>query len=94
MTYLKRQRFNSNRLHPLHLLLIEILKLVHGKVPIPIQIHTPEPILDGGRVRLVLLAQQEPYEFRVGHPLIVGVLPLAARHAPAEDSIDDANGES
>ncbi len=38
----------------------------------------PEPVLDGRRVAFVFLGDEEPYEFRVGH----AVLLLAPHHVP------------
>lgn len=43
---LEGQRFDSHSLHPLTLLLVEILQLKHGEDAVTIQVHAAEPILN------------------------------------------------
>lgn len=45
---LEGQGFDAHPLHPLTLLLVEILQLVHGQDAVAIRVHAAEPVLDAG----------------------------------------------
>lgn len=90
-TVVKWQRLDAELLHPLQLLLVEVLQLVHGDDAVPVQVHAAEPVLDGGVVALVLLGEQEPDELCVGHAsLLLGAAP---RHGAREDPLDHAGAQ-
>lgn len=46
----------------------------------------PKPIFYSGRMAFVLFAQQEPHEFRVWHPLIIGFSSFC--HTTRENSLN------
>lgn len=45
---LEGQRFDAHSLHPLALLLVEVLQLKHGQDAVSIRVHAAEPVLDAG----------------------------------------------
>jgi len=67
-TVIVGQGLDTELFHPLELLLVEELELVHGENAVTVQVHTAEPVLDSCGVPLVLLRQEEPDKLCVGHP--------------------------
>lgn len=45
---LEGQGFDAHSLHPLALLLVEVLQLKHGQDAVSIHVHAAEPVLDAG----------------------------------------------
>ena len=68
---LEGQRLYPELLHPLQLLLVKVLQLVHGQHAVAVEVHAAEPVLDGGGVALVLLREEEPDELCVRHPALL-----------------------
>ena len=57
-TVIVGQGLDTELLHPLELLLVEELQLVHGENAVTVQVHTAEPVLYSCGVSLVFLREE------------------------------------
>ena len=62
--------------HLLYLLVVEVLELEHTEHAVAVQIEHAKPVLNAGRIALVLLGDQKPDKVIVAHQAVPGLFAL------------------